>query len=143
MRLFDSVARTRPEGQCFILVTADPDSTPRPCLLSVGEILVTDANHMRIAVWPNSRTTANLNRGTPVLLTCALPPDTFHVRAAPRPMAPVPAAHLVRFELTVTSVEQDVHVGLPVTRPMWFEATPDREAWLLEMWQAQLVLLGR
>ncbi|MGW4848112.1 hypothetical protein [Nocardia brasiliensis] len=143
VRLFEPSERERAEGQCFLLVTTDPDNSPRPCLLSVGEILVTGVDRLRIVVWPNSRTTDNLNRASPVLLTCAIPPDIFHITALPQPLPLVPAAQLARFELTVSRVERDVHEGLPVTQPMWFAATTGREESLLEMWRDQLALLGR
>lgn len=137
-RLFASEERERAEGQCFILVTADQDYTPRPCLLSIGEILLIDDRHMRIAVWPDSRTTANLQRGNPVLMTCALPPDTFHIRARPRPLPPAPANDLVRFELEVSSVERDGHEGMPVTQPMWFAARDNLRETVREMWRNQV-----
>lgn len=133
--------RLRPEGQCILLVTVDPDAQPRPCLLSVGELLAMDDRRLRTAVWPHSRTTANLDRGSPVLLVLAAPPDTFHVRAVPRRLPAAPGSPLARFELDVTSVEVDGHDGLPVTQPMWFAAREDHRAAVLAMWRDQLDVL--
>jgi hypothetical protein len=127
----------RTDGQCFPLVTVDQDGAPRPCLLSVGELLVVDDRRIRAVVWPDSRTTANLDRGGTVLLTCAVPPEVFHLRATPRRLPPAPECSLARFELEITSVEVDEHKGMPVTQPMWFATEPELEDKVRQMWREQ------
>jgi len=127
----------RPEGQCIVLVTVDPDGQPRPCLLSVGELLAMDDRRLRTAVWQTSRTTANLDRGSPALLVVAAPPDAFHIRTLPRRLPDAPPSPLARFELDVISVEVDGHDGLPVTQPMWFAAKDGYGPEVLAMWRRQ------
>src|SRR6187551_3092833 len=50
-------------GQAYLLVTSDEDGTPRPCMLSAGELLAVDGRRVRLALWSGSRTSANLARG--------------------------------------------------------------------------------
>jgi hypothetical protein len=128
---------TEPSGQCLILVTTDPDGTPRPCLLSVGETLAVDDRHVRVVVWPDSATTRNLDRGGVALLVCAVAPDVFHIRADPVRMAASPQCDLARFELTVRTVEVDHHAGMPVTCPMTFAAVAEASDQVLAMWRTQ------
>ncbi|MBH1938098.1 hypothetical protein I5Q34_28195 [Streptomyces sp. AV19] len=137
MDLFAPAGRERPEGQCFLLVTVDPDGCPRPCMLSVGDLYPRDDRHLRAGVWPGSRTTANLDDGRPALLVLAAPPDVFHVRLAPVRLPDAPGSPSARFECTVTSVDRDGHEGLPVTRPMWFAARPDMRDEVLAQWRDQ------
>jgi|SRR5580658_1806310 hypothetical protein len=49
-------------GLTIQLLTADESGWPRVALLSVGEVLVLDDSILRLALWPGSRTTANLTR---------------------------------------------------------------------------------
>jgi isopentenyl-diphosphate Delta-isomerase len=101
----------RPGGQCFVLVTVDPDKLARPCMLSIGEVLAIDARRLRIIVWRDSRTTANLDRGDPILLVIAAPPDAFHIHAVPKRLKPRRGA---RWPCSSCSVEVDGHDGMPL-----------------------------
>jgi len=132
-----TAAPVEPSGQCLVLVTTDPDGTPRPCLLSVGETLATGEARIRIAVWPDSGTTRNLDRGGVVLLTVAVPPEVFHIRATPVRLSGAPGSDLARFELAVRTVEVDGHAGMPVTAPMTFAAVPEARDEVLAMWRTQ------
>ncbi|GAA0416683.1 hypothetical protein [Streptomyces luteireticuli] len=137
LQLFGPAESERPEGQCFLLVTVDVDGCPRPCMLSVGDLCPLDDRRLRAAVWPGSRSTANLDSGRPALLTLAAPPDVFHVRLTPARLPDAPGSPLARFEFTVTGVDRDGHEGMPVTRPMWFAARPDRREDVLALWREQ------
>lgn len=49
-------------GVTLELITVDDDGWPRVALLSVGEVLAVDRSTVRLALWPRSQTTANLER---------------------------------------------------------------------------------
>lgn len=49
-------------GLTIQLLTVDDFGWPRAALLSVGEVLALDDEHFRLALWPASHTTANLER---------------------------------------------------------------------------------
>ncbi|MGW2598832.1 hypothetical protein [Streptomyces klenkii] len=136
-QLFAPSERERPEGQCFSLVTVDADGSPRPCMLSVGDLCPIGDRRLRAVVRPGSRTAANLGSGRSALLTLAAPPDVFHVRLTPARLPDAPGSPLARFEFTITSVDRDGHEGLPVTRPMWFAARPGRREDVLALWREQ------
>lgn len=141
MALFEESQRANPDGQCLILVTVDPNGSPRPCLLSVGEMLALDDCTLRALVWRDSQTTANLRRGNPALFVLAVPPDAFHVRATPQQLPDAPSSSLARFEFTISSVEIDGHDGMPVAQPMWFTTRDDLRPKVLDMWAEQLEAL--
>lgn len=142
MNILAPERRARPEGDCLLLVTVDPDGQARPCLLSIGEMLAVDERRLRALVWPDSTTAANLERGSATLFVFAAPPDVFHVRARPRRLPPAPGTSLARFEFDVTSVEVDGHDGMPVTQPMRFAARAGYRDEVLDMWRHQLDALG-
>lgn len=49
-------------GFTLELITVDEDGWPRVSLLSAGEVLAAAADTLRIALWPGSHSTANLER---------------------------------------------------------------------------------
>jgi hypothetical protein len=58
------------EGPALLLLSTDDDGWPRQAMLSLGEIVVLDAEHLRLALWPGSTTTHNLcARGQATLTT--------------------------------------------------------------------------
>lgn len=57
----NGVALERKIGRTIALLTCGPDGWPTVSLLSVGEVLVINAR-IRLALWPNSHATANLER---------------------------------------------------------------------------------
>jgi len=118
-------------GPAYVLLTVDPEGTPRPCMLSAGEILAVDDRRLRVALWPKTHTARNLAAGTPVLLVYVTPGSVLYVRGRSRPLEPGRATRLERFEIAVESIESDLHAGMPVTHPITFsvgEADPARVA---------------
>jgi hypothetical protein len=59
-------------GVTLELITVDEDGWPRVALLSAGEVLAPDDATVRLALWPGSRTTANLERDGRALLALVL-----------------------------------------------------------------------
>src|SRR5262249_46160453 len=70
-------------GETYIVMTTDADGTPRPCMLSAGELLALDERHIRMALWPNGHTGANLRRGGRVVICYVAPNLVFYVRGRP------------------------------------------------------------
>jgi hypothetical protein len=71
-------------GQAYLLVTSDEDGTPRPCMLSAGELLAVDGRRVRVALWAGSRTSANLARGGRALFCHVAPGTGVYVRGPVR-----------------------------------------------------------
>lgn len=142
MRAFDGHDVERKIGVAYLLATVDPEGTPRPCMLSAGEILAPDDRHLRVALWPGTKTTRNLAAGSPVLLCYVAPGTTFYVRGRPRPLGRSAAPRLERFEVDVDSVESDAHPGMPVTSAITFEVGSGDVANVAQSWREQLRALG-
>jgi len=128
-------------GQAYLLVTSDEDGTPRPCMLSAGELLAVDGRRIRVALWAGSRTSANLARGNRALLCHVAPRTVVYVRGPVRVLDAGPDLDLDCFELEVASVESDEHHGMPVTTGITFAVEGEDRAAVVETWERQLARL--
>lgn len=129
-------------GPAYLLVTVDADGTPRPCMLSAGEILAVDDRRLRFALWSGSRTSQNLARGGRALFCFVAPRTVLYVRGAARSLAGAQqGASLDRFELEVESVEADDHAGMPVTSGISFAVERGEPVDVIEAWRRQLATL--
>ncbi|HEU0337345.1 MAG TPA: pyridoxamine 5'-phosphate oxidase family protein [Gaiellaceae bacterium] len=124
-------------GPAYLLVTADEDGTPRPCMLSAGEVLALDGRRLRFALWKGSRTCANLVRGGRALFCHVAPRTVVYVRGPVRTLE-APETNLDCFELQVDSVESDDHTGMPVTSGITFAVERGDPAAVVEAWERQL-----
>lgn len=124
-------------GPAYLLVTADEDGTPRPCMLSAGEVLAPDDCRLRFALWRGSTTAANLARGGRALFCYVVPRTVLYVRGETRPLA-TPDSGLDCFELAVDSVESDDHAGMPVTSGLVFAVERGEPADVVDAWRRQL-----
>jgi hypothetical protein len=125
-------------GPAYLLVTSDEDGTPRPCMLSAGELLAVDGRHLRLALWRGSRTCANLGRGGRALFCHVVPRTVVYVRGAVRTLDAGPHLNLDCFELEVDSVESDDHTGMPVTTGITFAVERGDPGAVVEAWERQL-----
>lgn len=141
LEAFDGRDLERKVGPAYLLVTADEDGTPRPCMLSAGEILAPDARRLRVALWAGTRTARNLARGSPALLCFVAPGTVFYVRGTPRALPPAAGSDLERFEIAVSSVESDLHPGMPVTHGIGFAVEGGEPADVARSWRAQIEVL--
>ena len=96
-------------GLTLELITVDADGWPRVALLSVGEVLATGQRSMRFALWPGSRTTANLERSARALLAFVHDGAAHRARLEARRGADVLVAGDTRaiFDAPVVSVARD------------------------------------
>jgi hypothetical protein len=135
---FDGRDLERKIGSAYVLISLDPDGSPRPCMLSAGEVLAPDDRHLRVALWAGTHTVRNLAAGKPVLFCFVASGTVLYVRGLPRDLGPSEATKLARFEIDVTSVESDVHVGMPVTSTITFSVGSADPAEVAETWREQL-----
>jgi hypothetical protein len=125
-------------GPAHLLLTGDEDGTPRPCMLSAGELLAADEKSLRFALWPGTQTVANLEQGRPAIFCYVAPGTVLYVRGRVRPL---PDAELRNFELIVESVESDGHAGMPVTTGISFAIERGDPADVVAAWERQLAPL--
>ena len=128
-------------GPAYLLVTSDEDGTPRPCMLSAGEVLAIGERSLRFALWPGSRTASNLGRGARALFCHVAPRRVLYVRGRTRPLAADPSVDLDCFELEVESVESDDHAGMPVTGGITFSVERGEPTAVVDAWRRQLAAL--
>jgi hypothetical protein len=128
------------EQPAFLLVTTDDDGAPRISMVSAGELLVRDDRTLRLALWPGTRTAANLGRGGTALLGAVSPGSVVYVRVRPSPL--VVPAELECFELTTTEVRADAHAGMPVTSGITFRTDEPEHAAAVASWRHQRDLLA-
>ena len=141
LEAFDGTELEHKIGPAFVLVTVDPEGTPRPCMLSAGEILAVDDRHLRLALWPGTRTSRNLAAGSPALLCFVAPGTTLYLRGTPRSLGRSDAPRVERFELEVDSVEADDHPGMPVSSPITFSVSSGDPSSVAESWRKQIAVL--
>jgi hypothetical protein len=125
-------------GPAYLLVTTDEDGTPRPCMLSAGEILAPDDRHLRVALWSGTTTGANLARGARVLFCYVAPGSVFYVKGRSSRLADGATTGLECFEITVEAVESDVHTGMPVDSPITFEVDAGDATKVAASWERQI-----
>jgi hypothetical protein len=128
-------------GPAYLLVTPDEDGTPRPCMLSAGEVLAIDGRRLRFALWAGSRTCGNLARGARALFCHVAPRSVLYVRGRTRPLTTDPDVNLECFELEVDSVESDEHAGMPVTSGISFAVERGDPAAVVDAWRRQIAAL--
>lgn len=141
MAALDGTGLAGSVGKAYLLVTSDDDGTPRPCMLSAGELLAVDRRLVRLALWPGSRTSANLARGGRALLCHVAPRTVVYVRGAVRSLDAGPDPELDCFELEVDAVESDEHAGMPVLTGITFSVEGADPAGVVATWERQLALL--
>ncbi len=141
-RFFDGQDLPAKEDAAFLLLTSDLDGTPRPCMVSVGEVLATSASELRFALWSGSNTAQNLSRGSRALFCFVTDADLAYVYGTPRELSSTDATtNLEYFAVDVDRISSDVHHGMPVTSGIRFNLAGRNRTEVLSEWQRQINLL--
>lgn len=107
VHLLDGTALRDKVGETLVLLSVAPDGFPHLALLSVGEVFAPHPKEVRMALWPNSTTTANLTRTGMGTLAYVAPSAAIYVELeATRVLHP----GLALFVATLRSIRID-HVG--------------------------------
>jgi hypothetical protein len=125
-------------GLGYVVATVDEDGSPRPSMLSAGEILALDDVTLRLALWPDTNTGRNLaDRGS--FLLCYVGRGVVcYVRGTAHKLHHKGQMEVEAFEIEVTSTEEDQHPGLPTNKTITFDCVGIEEATLLKEWRARL-----
>ena len=138
---FDGERLQEKVGLGYLLVTSDPDGSPRPCMLSCGELLAPDDRRLRVALWAGTHTSANLSRGSACLFCYVEEGSVLYVRGAPRHVGVLERHHVECFDIEVSSVESDDHPGMPAAGTFRFTVTGQPLESVLAEWQDRLAAL--
>jgi hypothetical protein len=128
-------------GDTYLLLTTSEEGWPHVAMLSAGEVLAVDAASLRLGLWPESRSTANLRRSGQAVLMAVRPPATYHVRLRAGDLGDVPVEDrsLAVFEAAIEDILEDVVGYARVTEAIRFElADPPR---VLAHWEAAIAAL--
>lgn len=134
----DGLALNDKIGPTYLLLTGDNDGTPRPCMLSAGEMLAVDSRTIRVALWPGTNTADNLRRGTNAVICFVDDQNVWYIRGKARPLPKIETTELERFEISIAALESDVHEGLPVICGIQFACEEKRRPGLLKQWQRNI-----
>ena len=136
--LLDGTDLTARVGLALELITVDGDGWPRVALLSAGEVLAAQDAVLRLALWPGSRTTANLERTARAVLAFVHAGAAHRVglRARRDPDVLVAGEPRAVFDARVVSVRRDEVPYARLRSGITFElAEPDS---VLARWHATL-----
>lgn len=138
LRAFDGEQLQEKVGPAYVLVTTDDDGTPRPCMLSAGEVLAVDDRHIRVALWPGTTTSKNLARGGRTLFCFVAPRLVFYAKGHSAPLGRSGDSKLERFEIEIDAVESDIHQGMPVKNTIEFEVESLDPTTVAGHWRRQI-----
>jgi hypothetical protein len=110
-KLLGGTDLARAAGLTVLLLTVDEAGWPRVAMLSAGEVLATGDRDLRLALWPESGSTANLERRGLATLALVHGGAGWYVRCAAGREADLVLSggrRLASFGLTVEEVLEDV-----------------------------------
>ena len=109
-------------GEAIVVCTVDADGWPHPAMLSYFEVAARDPRTLRLAVYTNSRTCANMRERGRATLILAGPGLVCYVRGTATELAPAmrEASYNAKLELRIDQVvfdepPPDLEPGVGVT----------------------------
>jgi hypothetical protein len=134
-RTFDGTDLAGRQDVSAILATVDEDGWPHVSFLSVGEILVRDAAHLSLLLWPASTTARNIGRSGRAILFAAIEGSVWEARLD---------AHAVqdgvegaaRFDARVTAARRHLAPYAEVTGMIGFRLHDSED--VLARWRGQI-----
>jgi hypothetical protein len=126
--------------QALRLSTVDADGWPKAALLSAGDVLALPNGRIRLAIFANSGTAANLERDGRLILGMALDGGMCSLRMRARKCSQgMPELSLAFFEAEVERVRMHVAPYADVTSGISF--TLHEPAAVLERWNREIAAL--
>ena len=111
LRLLDGADLERAAGLTVLLLTVDQAGWPRVAMLSAGEVLAVAPRQIRLALWPDGTSAANLARAGRATLALVHAGAGWYVRCTGRHEADLRLPgdrRLASFALAVEEVLEDV-----------------------------------
>ena len=126
LEFFNGRAVEEKQGLASLLVSADAEGWPHVTLLSVGEVLVPDREHVRIAIWSTSSVARDVRATRKALLETVLHERVFKVeltieRLHRHRAAPPAGKELLFLDAGVRRVREDSVAYARVTRGHEYE----------------------
>ncbi|WCT55526.1 pyridoxamine 5'-phosphate oxidase family protein [Paenibacillus kyungheensis] len=120
------------------LLTVNEDGYPHQAMVSVGEVIATDSNHLRLALWEGTTTTGNIIRTGQALLTLVWQGVSYALRLSLTPLPALPEATYARarFVATIEHIREDTAKYATLTSGITIELHQAEN--VLERWQHTL-----
>lgn len=126
------------QNEAMMLLTVGEDGWPHTAMISVGEIIAMNRTELRIGLWPNTSTTANIIRTGKATLVLIYKGKAHYIRFALERLEELPTAHYPRerFSATVVSSREDVAKYAEITSGIQIDLKNDKE--VIERWYMTL-----
>ncbi|WP_085524553.1 pyridoxamine 5'-phosphate oxidase family protein [Tuberibacillus sp. Marseille-P3662] len=124
--------------EAMLLVTVDENGRPHMAMISVGEVVAVSPNHLRLALWPSSTTTANLLRNGQSNLTIIYHGAAYYLKLHVDTLPELKETKYPRqrFEATVTSVKEDTSNYAEITSGIQINLQDPEE--VVNRWRATI-----
>lgn len=96
-------------NEAFLLATVDQNGIPHMSMISVGEVVSMNQSKVRLALWPNATTAANLLRNGGATLSIIYSGVPYYLKLRTEALPDLNHVNYPRkrFEATVLSVKED------------------------------------
>lgn len=120
------------------LLTVNEDGYPHQAMVSVGEVIAIDSQHLRLALWEGTTTTGNIIRTGQALLTLVWQGVSYALRLSLTPLPALPKATYARarFVATIEHIREDTAKYATLTSGITIELHQAED--VLERWQQTL-----
>lgn len=139
LRTFDGTDLAGRQDVSAILATVDADGWPHVSFLSVGEILVRDAAHLSLLLWPASTTARSIVRSNRAILLTAIEGSVWEARLDAR-VVQDGVEGATRFDARVTAARRHAAPYAEVTGMVGFRLHDPED--VLERWRGQIERLA-
>lgn len=129
---------TDKQHEAMILLTVSEEGWPHTAMISVGEIVAISRRELRVGLWPDTSTTANIIRTNKATLVLFFKGKAHYIRLSLERLEELAAAHpRERFSAKVVSAREDVAKYADITSGIKIELKNSKE--VVERWNQTIV----
>ncbi|MBR0006460.1 pyridoxamine 5'-phosphate oxidase family protein [Bacillus subtilis] len=141
--LLDGSCLNEKQHEAFVLQTVSEDGWPHAAMISAGEIIALSRTDIRIALWKNTMTSANILRTGKAQFTAWWKGAAYYVKLECAPLPPLKDAEYDRdrFSCRIVSVKEDVAKYADLTSGVRIQLHSAEE--VLSRWEKTLEDLKR
>ncbi|MDR4432635.1 pyridoxamine 5'-phosphate oxidase family protein [Bacillus tequilensis] len=141
--LLDGNRLNEKQHEAFVLQTVSEDGWPHAAMISAGEIIALSRTDIRIALWKNTATSANILRTGKAQFTAWWRGAAYYVKLQCEPLTPLNDAEYERdrFACRIVSMKEDVAKYADLTSGVHIQLHSPEE--VLNRWEKTLEELKR
>lgn len=126
------------QHEVMMLLTVGKDRWPHNAMISVGEIIALNQQDIRIGLWPNTATTANIIRDQKATLVVVLKGTVHYINLSLERLEelPNPLHKRERFTAKITSIREDIAKYADITSGIKIKLKNDVE--VIRRWKQTL-----